>query len=184
MENKYVKNLVYAVIEKSEADNWEDAVLEWDFFDCEEDDTASSYCVCGKENIRYLHTIQNRYNGNLLFPIGSSCIKKFGRRELDSEVKLQEDLFRLLHHIENRHFIVLTSDFFTRKLIDYLYEVGAFDNDYNHYDGYDDYCFFKKMFNKRNKDEITNLQQRKINAIVIKSIYPFLENTIVHKKKA
>lgn len=34
MENKYVKNLVYAVIEKSEADNWEDAVLEWDFFDC------------------------------------------------------------------------------------------------------------------------------------------------------
>jgi len=97
-----------------------------------------------------LHTIKNRYNGNLLFPIGSSCIRKFGRKELNSEVKLKEDLFKLLHYIENRDFIVLSSNFFSRRLIDYLFETGAFDNSYNHYDGYEDYRFFKKMFNKRN----------------------------------
>lgn len=181
MENKYIKNLAFAVIEKSVANNWEEAVLEWELFDCEEDETASSYCVCGKENIKYLHTIKNRYNGNLLFPIGSSCIRKFGRKELDSEVKLKEDLFKLLHHIQKRDFIVLSSEFFTRRLIDYLYDVGAFDNDYNRYEGYDDYCFFKKMFNKRNKDEISYNQQKKINAIIINSIYPYLQKTILEK---
>lgn len=181
MENKYVKNLILTVIQNSVADNWDEAVLEWELFDCEEDETVSSYCICGKENIKYLHTIKNRYNGNLLFPIGSSCIRKFGRKELDSEVKLKEDLFKLLHHIQKRDFIVLSSEFFTRRLIDYLYDVGAFDNDYNRYEGYDDYCFFKKMFNKRNKDEISYNQQKKINAIIINSIYPYLQKTILEK---
>lgn len=73
----YVQNLIVRVINASEADNWENAVQEWEIVDCEEDEDLSESCVCGKEELRYLFTIRNVYNGNLLFPIGSSCIKPF-----------------------------------------------------------------------------------------------------------
>jgi len=48
VKNRSIKNLVFAVIEKSDANNWEDAVLEWDLIDCEEDESLSSYCVVAK----------------------------------------------------------------------------------------------------------------------------------------
>ena len=78
---RYVQNLIVRVIDASEADTWENAVQEWEIVDCEEDEDLTESCVCGKEELRYLFTIRNVYNGNLLFPIGSSCIKKFGRIE-------------------------------------------------------------------------------------------------------
>ena len=181
MAESYISNLILNVIEKSEANTWDLAVYEWELVDCEEDESCESSCVCGKEHIRYLHKIVNRENGNILFPIGSSCIKKFNRSDLNQDVKINEDLFKLLHHIENRRYIELSSDFFTRKLINYLYDVGAFDNDYNGFDGYDDYEFFLKMFNKRDKASITYNQQRKINAIIINSLLPYLRNQLSSK---
>lgn len=61
MKNSYYKNLLMKVVNCSESDNWQDAVAEWDIEDCEEDLSCSSECVCGKENIKYLYTIRNRY---------------------------------------------------------------------------------------------------------------------------
>ena len=38
MEKKsYYQNLIKSVIEASESDIWEEAVQEWEIFDCEED---------------------------------------------------------------------------------------------------------------------------------------------------
>lgn len=67
----YYRNLIQRVIDNSEASTWENAVLEWEIFDCEEDETLESSCICGKEELRYLFTIRNTTNGNVIYPIGN-----------------------------------------------------------------------------------------------------------------
>jgi hypothetical protein len=54
MGSTYYDNLVMTVIDNSAGKTWNDAVQEWEIYDCEEDESASSSCICGKENIRYL----------------------------------------------------------------------------------------------------------------------------------
>ncbi len=154
---------------------------EWEIVDCEEDNTLSESCICGKEHLYYLFTIKNTANGNILYPIGSSCIKKFGRNDLDNEASIREQMFRLYHAVDADQFISLSPDFFSRKLLYRLYEEGAFDSDYNGYDGYDDYEFILKMFNKRDKSTITFRQEKKIRAIIVASIKPYLQEQLAKK---
>lgn len=143
------RNLMQAVLEKSEAGDWDAAVTEWELDDVVEDEMLEESCVCGKEKLRYLFTIRNGINGNLLYPIGSSCIKRFGRDELTKEVAAKEQLFKLLHDIEERKFITLSSEFFSRKLLCYLYELGAFKpTSYNGYDPHNDYQFLGHVPNQ------------------------------------
>lgn len=181
MSSRYVERLIKKVIELSESNDWATAVTEWEIFDCEEDDTLSESCVCGKEHLYYLFTIRNTQNGNILFPIGSSCIKKFGRIDLYEEASIREEMFRLYHAVENNQFISLSPEFFSRKLLKTLYNEGAFDSEYNHFDGFDDYEFILKMFNKRDKSSITLKQQSKIRAIIVASIRPFLQKQLDKK---
>lgn len=181
INSSYRRNLVERVINSSISKIWDDAVQEWDILDCEEDFTRSESCICGKEDLYYLFTIRNRYNGNILFPIGSSCIQKFGRKELTEQASIQEKMFRLYHAIEDRSSITLSPDFFSRKILHHLYEVGAFNTSYNKYNGKSDYEFMLKMFNKRNKENITSSQNRKIRAIIVASIRPYLEKTLHNK---
>lgn len=173
--NQYTNNLILEVINNSTGSTWEDAVNEWDITDCEEDITSSSRCICGKESIKYLFTIKNQTNQNILFPIGSSCIKKFDRDDLNSITKVKQDMFKLMHALEKNQFIELTSEFFTKKLLLELFKEGAFKpNKYNNYEAKKDYDFLLKMFNKKYKDEITEKQNKKINALIMCSIKPFL----------
>lgn len=168
------------VIKNSMSKDWCEAVQEWDNIKTEEDESIESTCVCGKENIKYLHTIKNIKNGNVLYPIGSSCIKKFGRKDLDEVTNTNESLFKLLHAVRDNKFISLTSDLFSRKLLKYLYENGAFKaTEYNGLNGESDYKFMLNMFNKRS--DPTTKQQRKINAIIVNSIKPFLEDQLSSK---
>ena len=140
MASSYYQNLIKRVLEASTTDNWEIAVREWDIVDCEEDEEHASECVCGKENLRYLFTIRNRETGRSLYPIGSSCIEKFERDDLDYEVDVQMDMYRLAHAMERGERIELTSKYFSKKLLYALYEEGAFaPNKYNRYDGTNDY---------------------------------------------
>ena len=68
---------------------------------------------------------------------------------------------------------------FSRKLLKELYNQGAFKaTSYNHFDPKNDYDFLLQMFNKRDKSKITRLQQRKITAILLNSIKPFLEQKL------
>jgi len=180
----YYMNLIERVIDKSEALNWENAVLEWEVFDCEEDETLQSSCICGKEELRYLFTIRNTRNGNLLYPIGSSCIRKFERDDLDEDASIKEQLFKLLHAIEKSEFITLSSDLFSRKLLFYFYDEDVFKpNSYNRYNPEVDYEFMLQMFNKRNKDSISTLQRGKISAIIMDSIRPYLRAVLKDKIK-
>lgn len=181
VESTYFNNLIATVINASESNEWQDAVDEWEIYDCEEDEDCCSTCICGKENIRYLYTIKNIYNGKMLFPIGSSCINKFGRRDLRDETILIEEQFRLLHAVESNRYLSLSTEFFSRKLLRWLYEEGAFDTSYNQFDGTEDYEFMLKMFNKRDKDAITTKQDRKIKAIIMNSIKPFLQERLEEK---
>ena len=110
MESSYVKNLIMRVIQNSESSIWEDAVEEWEITDCEEDDSASEICICGKENIKYLFTIRKTINGNMLYPIGSSCINKFNRVDMKEETSLYEGMFKLLHAVESNRYLSLSPD--------------------------------------------------------------------------
>ena len=75
----------------------------------------------------------------------------------------------------------LASELFSRKLLRWLYEEGAFDTEYNDYDGEDDYEFMLKMFNKRDKDSISLKQDKKIKALLLNAIKPFLQDRLAEK---
>lgn len=169
------------VIKYSESEYWEDVVTEWEIVDCEEDDSCSSECICGKENIKYLYTIRNVLNGNELFPIGSSCIKKFNRTDMNEETALRESTFRLLHAVGSNKYLSLSTELFSRKLLRWLYEQGAFNTPYNHFNGKEDYEFMLQMFNKKDKNKMTVMQDKKIKAILLNSIKPFLQKILAEK---
>lgn len=173
------ENLKKRVIEVSESKNWEIAKGEWEVEGCKEDKRVQTDCVCGKENIKYLFTIRNKENGNQLYPIGSTCIKKFGRNDLDEVIKKYVDRFKLLHAVEEGEFIELSPEYFSRKILLSLYEDGAFQKtEYNKYNEYNDYEFLLRMFNKRNKENMTEGQRRKISAIILNEIKPFLKQEL------
>lgn len=125
-KSQYFKNLIKVVVDNSESKDWKSAVDEWKIIDVVEDEKLEGSCICGKEHLRYLFTIKNEENGRKLYPIGRLCIKKFERKELKDEVNIKEQLFKLLHAVEDNEFLQLSSEYFSRKLLHYLYEAGAF----------------------------------------------------------
>lgn len=180
----YTKNLIIPIVDASLSDKWEEAVLEWDIIDCEEDKKAETQCMCGHEGIRYLFHIRNRFTGREFDPIGSECIKKFGRKDLSSEVDVQERLFRLYEAMTTDVRITLDSTYFSRKLLMYLLDDDAFrPTQYNGNDGANDYQFLLDMFNRRDKDSISSAQERKINAILAFSIRPYLSAKLAAKRR-
>lgn len=40
-------------------------------------------CLCGQPHIKHCHSIRNKKTGELAFPIGSSCIRRFMRDKLE-----------------------------------------------------------------------------------------------------
>jgi len=183
--SRYYNTLTEEVVELSDSKSWDYAVLEWEIFDCEEDEDLMSSCICGKENLRYLFTIRNTRNGNLLFPIGSSCIRKFERPDLNENVTIMEQLFKLLHAFESNAFITLSGEFFSRKLLHYFYEEGVFKaTAYNRYSPENDYTFLLQMFNKQDKSTISLAQKKKINALIMSSIRPFLRKLLQDKVRS
>lgn len=177
--SKYQENLIQTVIDKSEGNTWDEAVQEWTIVDCAEDRSLSRSCVCGKEQIKYLYRLYNRTTNQWLFPIGSSCIKKFGRKDMEDQTSVTEAMFKLLHAVGNHQYLQLSADLFSRKLLKVLFEKGAFRaTPYNDYNPKNDYEFLLKMFNKRNKASISKAQQKKITAILLNSVKPFLEQKL------
>ena len=176
----YANALTQTVIDFSNSKNWNTAVNEWDIINCEEDLHHQSMCICGKENLRYLYTIQNRFNDNILFPIGSSCIRRFNRQDLNEFTSIHESLFKLLHALQNGQRIELNSQFFSRKLLRFLYENNAFKPSvYNNGQPDVDYQFMLNMFNQHTS--LSPNQQKKVNAIIAYSIKPYLETILANK---
>ena len=178
----YRENLIKTVIDNSRGHTWEEAVCEWEITDCVEDDSRSKSCICGKEELRYLYEIHNVVTDRYLYPIGSSCIRKFEREDLQEKTSVAEGMFKLLHAVEKNAYLELSSELFSRKLLRALYERGAFEeNRYNDYDASVDYEFMLKIFNTRDKSRITPLQDKKVKAILLNSIKPFLQKELQNK---
>lgn len=168
--------LVRAVVSVSVANDWASAKSEWDVIAVEEDPAGDGVCVCGQMGLRSLYTIRNRTSGAELFPIGSHCVNQFGVRELDRSVSLLGDLLRLRRAIRSGEQITLTSAYFSRALLEELYEAGAFPgNQWNDNDGESDYLFLLDMFNKRDKDAISSPRKKKIWALLHHTVIPFIE---------
>lgn len=177
----YKYSLITEVINHSVSDNWAEAVNEWSIVDSELDEELESQCICGKENLKYLFTIRNDHNGKELKPIGSSCINKFEREDLNESTDIYIELYKLLSAFEDKKYIELSSDLFSRKLIKYLYEDDCFEaNEYNNYNPKNDHDFFLKMFNKR--QPMTDNQDRKVKAIIMNSIRPYLKQKLKIKQ--
>lgn len=180
-----LENLMKAVLSLSISKEWKKTVFEWELIDTEEDEEAESKCICGKENIRYLHKIKNKYNDNELFPVGSTCIKKFERADLNELMVIKERLFKLYHAVQNEEFIALDNEIFSRKLIKYLYEQGAFETNNLSFPAIKNYQFILNMFNKKNKKDITKGERRRISAIILNAVKPYvikqINNKIIHK---
>ncbi|NLO86918.1 MAG: hypothetical protein GX096_16040, partial [Clostridiales bacterium] len=133
--------------------------------------------VCGQEGLRYLFNIENDITGSRLFPIGSKCIRRFGRADLDADIAVRQQLFKLLRAVENNSFITLNSELFSRKLLLHLCELGAFAaSPHNRFEPKEDYLFMLKMFNLGLKR--TLYQKRKVTAIILQSIKPFLQEML------
>ena len=180
MSSTYVENLIRTVIDESLADNFKEAVEEWDIIDCEVDENCSSRCICGKESIKYLFRIKNRFTKAELFPIGSRCIQKFERRDLNIQVTTYEKLGKLYEAIRNNQYIKLNSEYFSRNLLATLYSLGAFeDNEFNGYNAMNDFRFLRDMFNLRK--EPTQKQQRKISGLIAYQIKPFIQDLMHYR---
>lgn len=180
MSSIYATNLINNVLENSVSMTWDAAVLEWQIDDVIEDEDNESTCICGKENIRYLFTIKNSNNQNKLFPIGSSCIKKFNREDLNEFAIVNEKLFKLFHAVKANEFITLNSEYFSRKTLNFLFSQGVFlPNKHNKFRGENDYNFMLKMFNMRGEPSENQLQ--KVKAIIVTSIKPYLIQSLDNK---
>lgn len=173
MTTEKFKKLVQVVLASSVSQAWESAALEWTVIDIDSDPSGHGVRVCGHSDLLHLFTIENEHNGSQLHPIGSSCVKKFRRKDLDRQVGLLSKPLTLRNAIESQQIITLTNEYFSRPLLEHLYAEGAFTPDqYNKGDGGQDYDFLVKMFNKRDKDALTPLQKWKINALLRNKVHP------------
>ncbi len=98
---------------------------------------------------------------------------------MSETVDLKIALFNLYHAVAKKQFMQLDTQLFSRKLIDYLYRNGAFNNEKYNKDNTRD--FMLKMFNKRDKESIAPEQHKRINAIILNQIKPFVKHELSGK---
>lgn len=166
------------VLKLSSSKKWSSAVLEWEISDWDKTEYEES-CVCGKEGIKHIYTIRNTITGEELFPIGSQCIKKFEREDLTDKMAVLDKMFALQQAYESDYYITLTSEYFSRKSLLYMYENGAF-KDTNYGSAEDTYDFLLKMFNMRS--EPSSKQMKKIKAHIMADIRPYCKWVILERE--
>ena len=152
-----IYQLKQKILENSlEKSNFLEACKEWKISAYYEDGSQNTECTCGKESLKHVYEINNLSTYNTLI-IGSVCINKFERTDLNDNIKIQTLCNVLCNKISGGEFIVIED--FSRKLIDFLWDLEYFDSE-------KDCSFFKKMFNKKNKEKITTKQESYIRGII------------------
>lgn len=126
MSNHNYSQLFEYILERSESDVWAVASKEWYQYDGITDESMSRSCICGQPNLKYQFTIKNKHNGKEIFPIGSECIKQFQDDTLTKSVQTWLGVQKLVEHIRSGEDIEHNSKLFTRNVMKFLYEDGAF----------------------------------------------------------
>ena len=164
-----IKNkLAYEIIKKSESKEWKEAVKEWEVDASYRTSEVRATCICGKEKIKNKYKLVNKNNGKYIYPVSKKCIKRLGRDELNREVNIIEEMKRLEESVAEGEYLCIESGKLSKKLIDQLYKEGAFKgNKHNKFSGKNDYEFVVKMINKRNKNSISEQEEKKLKAIMM-----------------
>ena len=92
----------------------------------------------------------------------------------EDEINVRKQLFELLHAVEKGRYLELTPNLFSRKLLKYLYDIGAFQATWWN----DNTIKMPDMFNKRTR---ATGQNKKVTAILLYSIKPFLQQYLENK---
>lgn len=168
-----------AVLDASVSKTVSQAIQEWDVIGGTIDETQTFQCICNQEGLRYLYSIRNRNTGEILFPIGSSCVEKFGIKAMDEDIKYHRRFIDLLIAYKNAgKFIDLSLDIFSPIIIELMYEDGCFKGtSYNNYNPEMDYQFILTM--RRKQIPPTGKQRKKIIAIVMSQIKPYLDKKLI-----
>lgn len=176
MVSNSFETLKRVIEQNSVAADFSEAVHEWAVVAVEEHPDSEGECVCGQQNLLYMYTIKNGENQSTLTYIGSQCVHHFERQDLNTQVSVFGRLLALKRAIGEGEKITLTSDYFSRDVLDWLLAEGAFNSQYNGNKGDGDYDFFLKMFRKRKKEDISDAQNRKIWVILNFQVKPFIQN--------
>ena len=89
MKNNKFLELATKVVESSQSKIFDEARYEWNITSTGTAEVGEEEtCVCGQTHLHYLFEITNKNNGNVLYPIGSECIKKFACDDLDYQLKI------------------------------------------------------------------------------------------------
>ena len=78
------------LVEKSVANLYENAIHEWELESTEQDLLLERQCVCTQQGLRYLYKLRNKLNNKILFPVGSSCVKRLNNSNLTETVRQLE----------------------------------------------------------------------------------------------
>jgi len=102
--------------------NWQD---EWEYVGCY---ASQAQCICGKEDLATVFIIQNKINKTILSPVGSVCIKNFGK-SMGTPAILQNLKKGLVDYLSRstiffKRNIAATADFFTKENINTFLEFG------------------------------------------------------------
>jgi len=173
------------VLEHSESPFWSYASKEWACNGMEDGNdeehkeykSASYNCLCTQPNIRWLYSIVNIINGNVLFPIGSCCISKFENPGLQDTATIYKNLRKTLSNIRNhqpKDFYNVKKIFSHENTLHNLFTMGAFvPTCYNRGNPIEDLNFMIRMFDLRSEPSIK--QQNKIDVIINKYLLPWLQ---------
>ena len=93
------------IIKYSKSNDFIEASREWDPIWYDEDTTCQSECICGKQHIKELNAIVNRFTGHELI-VGSECINYF--MDLDTT-----NIFKRLGEIKNDNQLAMTPKLLT-----------------------------------------------------------------------
>lgn len=85
-------NLIEIINQNSTSENFQTNSREWSVMECIDQGEDTERCICGKEGIRYCYRIYNNKTNKSLYPIGSSCIKKFNNEDMNSQMKTLTEL--------------------------------------------------------------------------------------------
>ena len=168
MEKKIRNRVAYEIIAKSENKEWKEAVKEWKIENCYEDIKRKKECICGKEHLQYKYKLVNRKNGKIIYPIGKKCIKKLGVEELNREAEMYVQKINLEHKMAKGDYLSIEDKDLSKRVIKHMYNKGVFQgNKYNEYNSKKDYQFVINMKNKKNKFDISNSEEKKLNAMLL-----------------